>query len=78
VMGTLAAYAASMLTLTRYDIVPTYLIAGLGVSYERLARQGTPLRPLEFNYALVLRMVMATLCFLGLIYIYIRYVYRMF
>ena len=41
VLGALAAYAASMLTLTRCDVVPTYLVAGIGVSFERLARRGT-------------------------------------
>ena len=78
VLGALAAYAASMLTLTRCDVVPTYLVAGLGVSYERLARPGTPLAPLEFNAKLLLRMFLVTLGFLAATYLYIRFIYRLF
>ena len=78
VLGALAAYVASMLTLTRCDVVPTYLVAGLGVSYERLARPGTQLAPVEFNAALVLRMFLVTLGFLLATYVYIRFVYRLF
>jgi O-antigen ligase len=76
--GALAAYAASMLTLTRCDVVPTYLVAGLGVSYERLARRGTALRPLETTPALAAQIALITGTFIGLTYIYIRYIYRMF
>lgn len=78
VLGALAAYAASMLTLTRCDVVPTYLVAGLGVSYERLARRGTELPALNFTPSLLGRMVLVTLAFIVMLYVYIRYVYRLF
>jgi putative inorganic carbon (HCO3(-)) transporter len=78
VLGALAAYAASMLTLTRCDVVPTYLVAGLGVSYERLARRGTTLRPLEATPLLATQIVLVTAAFIGLTYIYIRFIYRLF
>jgi O-antigen ligase len=78
VLGALAAYAASMMTLTRCDVVPTYLVAGLGVSYERLARRGTDLPALNFTPGLLGRMALVTLGFIVLIYIYIRYIYRLF
>jgi O-antigen ligase len=78
VLGALAAYAVSMLTLTRCDVVPTYLVAGLGVSYERLARRDTPLRPLEMNWSLVSRMLLVTAAFTAAVYVYIRYLYRLF
>jgi O-antigen ligase len=77
VMGALAAYAVSMITLTRCDVVPTYLVAGLGVSYEQLARRGTTLRPLEFTTRLFLQMALITFCFLAALYIYIRFIYRL-
>ena len=77
-LGAVAAYAASMLTLTRCDIVPTYLVAGLGVSYERLARRETPLLPLEVSPSLLGRIAAATLCFIAATYIYIRFIYRLF
>jgi O-antigen ligase len=77
-LGAVAAYVASMLTLTRCDIVPTYLVAGLGVSYERLARRDTPLLPLEVSPSLLVRIAAVTLSFIAATYIYIRYIYRLF
>jgi O-antigen ligase len=78
VMGALAAYATSMLTLTRCDVVPTYLVAGLGVSYERLARRNVALRPLEFTPRLILNMFGVSAAYLGVLYVYIRFIYRLF
>jgi hypothetical protein len=78
VLGALAAYATSMLTLTRCDVVPTYLVAGLGVSYERLARKHVPLRPLEFTPRLMANMFAMSLAYVALLYVYIRFIYRMF
>src|SRR5439155_6500391 len=78
VMGALAAYTASMLTLTRCDVVPTYLVAGLGVSYERLARRGTSLTPIQLSPRLVLQMLGASVGFIIVLYLYIRFIYRLF
>jgi O-antigen ligase len=78
IVGALAAYTVSMMTLTRCDAVPTYLVAGLGVSFERLAVRHTPLRPVEFTPRLLGRMLAATLGFLALLYVYIRFIFRMF
>src|SRR5205823_13799830 len=64
VMGALAAYTVSMLTLTRCDVVPTYLVAGLGVSYERLARRGTSLDPIQLSPRLGLQMLGASVGFI--------------
>lgn len=77
-LGGLVAYAAAMLTLSRCDIVPTYLVAGLGVSYERLARRDTPLLPLELSLSLWGRIGAVTLGFIAATYVYIRYIYRLF
>jgi putative inorganic carbon (HCO3(-)) transporter len=76
--GALAAYCVSMLTLTRCDVVPTYLVAGLGVSYEQLARRGTSLRPLEVNSRLALQVLLVTIAFTAAVYVYIRFIYRLF
>ena len=78
VLGALAAYAASMLTLTRCDVVPTYMMAGLGVSYERLARRGTSLPPLVLTPWLGVQMALATAAFLATTYVYIRFIYPLF
>jgi hypothetical protein len=78
VLGALAAYAASMLTLTRCDVVPTYLAAGLGVSFERLARRGTSLAPLKTSPLLLGQMGLLSLGFIALLYVYIRFIYRLF
>jgi putative inorganic carbon (hco3(-)) transporter len=78
VFGAIAAYCVSMLTLTRSDVVPTYLVAGLGVSYERLARRGTNLLPLELNARLLGQVLLVTLLFTAAVYCYIRFIYRLF
>jgi putative inorganic carbon (hco3(-)) transporter len=78
IMGALVAYATSMLTLTRYDVIPTYLVAGVGVSFEQLARRSTTLPALELNPALLIRLILMTLGFIAALYIYIRFVYRLF
>lgn len=78
VMGALAAYAVSILTLSRGDVVPTYLVAGLGVSYERLARRGTTLPPILLDQQLIVRMVLVTIGFVAATYVYIRFIYRLF
>lgn len=77
-MGAMAAYVVSMFTLTRNEAVPTFLIAGLGLSYERLAREETSLEPLVLNSKLIKQMFMVSLGFIALLYTYIRFVYRMF
>jgi len=58
--------------------LPTYLVAGLGVTFERLARRHTSLPPLEFSPPLLMKMAGASLAYLALVYVYIRFVYRMF
>jgi O-antigen ligase len=78
VLGALVAYAASMLTLTRCDVIPTYLVAGVGVSFERLARRNTILPALELNLGLVVRLTLVTLAFIAAVYVYVRFVYRLF
>ena len=77
-MGALAAYVTTMLTLTRYDVVPTYLVAGMGVSFERLARRGTTLPAIELNPGLMLRIAMVSVGFVVTLYVYIRFIYRLF
>ena len=77
-LGALVAYATSILTLTRCDVVPTYLIAGLGVSYDRLARRGTTLAPLRLNAQLAASIAGITVAFLAATYVYIRFIYRLF
>jgi len=59
-------------------VVPTYLVAGIGVSFERLARRGTALTPLQMGPSLLLQMTLATLGFIAALYVYIRFIYRMF
>jgi O-antigen ligase len=78
VLGALAAYAASMLTLTRCDVVPTYLVAGMGVTYEQLARRNSQLRPLQVNSRLLMTMFGVSVGYLALVYVYVRFIYRMF
>ena len=77
-LGALVAYATSILTLTRCDVVPTYLIAGLAVSYDRLVRRGTTLAPLRLDAQLAASIAGVTVAFLAATYFYIRFIYRLF
>jgi putative inorganic carbon (HCO3(-)) transporter len=70
------AYMVSMLSLSRSYVVPTYMIAGLGVVYERLARQGTSLKPLRFNALMMKRIIAAGVGFIVLTYAYIQIALR--
>lgn len=76
-LGIVAAVCVSMLSLSRCYIVPTYMIAGLGVAYDRLARGGTSLPPLECNTWLISRLSAASLLFIPGVYLYIKVFARM-
>lgn len=76
--GGLIAYAAAMLTLSRCDVVPTYLVAGLAMGFDRVARQRTNVPPVRWSTKLAAHIVLATIGFLLVTYIYIRFIYRLF
>lgn len=71
-LAMICAYAASMITLTRCYVEPTYLVLGLAAAYLELAHTRRPLPALRFNYALVSRLAAGSMAFLVLAYAFVR------
>jgi O-antigen ligase len=76
-MAMVAAYVVSMLSLSRCYVVPTYMVAGLAAAYERLARPGTSLAPIEFDTKLIGYMLAGSVVFIIGTYLYIKVFFRM-
>lgn len=76
-LALVVAYGVSMLSLSRSYVVPTYLVAGLAVAYDRLARPGTSLVPAEFNGRLMKWLAIAGVAFIAAVYFYIKFYIRM-
>jgi putative inorganic carbon (hco3(-)) transporter len=72
ILAMVAAYAVSMVTLTRCYVVPTYLVLGLAAAYLDLARTERPLPCVRFNGLLARRLVMGSTVFLMFAYVFIR------
>lgn len=75
-LALVVAYVVSMLSLSRSYVVPTYMVAGLGVVYERLARSGTSLRPLRFSSSVVRAIIVTSIGFIFVVYVYIQVALR--
>jgi hypothetical protein len=75
-LAIIAGYATSMLTLSRFGIVPTYMMLGLAASYLRVTKVFPPLADLRFNSKLVRRVVLLSILFLIVTYIYVRVTVR--
>ena len=67
-----AGYATSMLTLSRLLVIPTYLVLGLAMLYLRLTPVYPPQLELRTSWRLVRRCVLVSVCFLAVMYIYVR------
>ncbi len=67
-----AGYATSMLTLSRLLVIPTYLVLGLAMLYLRLTPVYPPQTDLRVSWRLARRCVVVSVCFLALMYIYVR------
>ena len=72
VLAMVAAYAVSMITLTRCYVVPTYLVLGLAAAYLELARTERPLPALRFNGLLARRLALGSAVFLVFAYVFVR------
>ncbi len=71
-LAMLSAFAASMITLTRCYVEPTYLVIGLAAAFLELAVTRRPLPRLRFNYALVSRLATASMGLLAAAYVFVR------
>lgn len=67
-----SGYAASILTLTRTEVVPTYLVLGLASSYMGMACTDPPLAAGEFGPKLVKQAVAVSLLFVAAAYVFVR------
>ena len=77
VLGMLAAFAISMMSLSRNYVVPTYLVAGTAAAYHRLAQPGTSQPPVAFNEKTITWLAIGSVGFIAFIYFYIKVLHRM-
>jgi hypothetical protein len=68
----LVSYAVGILSLSRVDTVPTYLLLGLVSAFGGIATQWAPAFRLRLDSRLVQRMVLASFAFLAASYMFIR------
>ena len=76
ILAIIAGYVTSMLTLSRFTIVPTYMILGIAASYFRVTRVYPPLVEMRFNSKLVRRFILVSVVFLIATYFYVRLTVR--
>ncbi|MBX6312992.1 MAG: O-antigen ligase family protein [Isosphaeraceae bacterium] len=68
-----AGYATGMLTLSRADIVPTYMVPGLVVAYLRIAAV-YPFSPIpRLDARLVQHLALVSIAFLAATYLFVRF-----
>lgn len=72
IMALTAGYAANMLTLSRLVHQPTYLVLGLAMIYLRVTPIYPPQPDLRMRWRLVGRFALVSVCFLTVMYIYVR------
>ena len=77
VIAMLVAYCMSMMSLSRYYTVATYLIAGIAATFERLAQPGTSHRPVQLNGMTLTALGMASVGFLVAVHLYIKLLFRL-
>ncbi|MEX2119543.1 MAG: O-antigen ligase family protein [Pirellulales bacterium] len=71
-LAMLVTYAASMLSLSRAYIAPTYLILGLATAYLGMMSAEPRPEPLRFDRRLLSRLALASVAFLACTYVFIR------
>jgi hypothetical protein len=77
ILALFTAYGISMMSLSRTYVVPTYMMAGLGTAYGRLALRGTSVRLPQLDSRVVRNLLFAGVGFILFIYMYIKLLYRM-
>ncbi len=71
-LAMIAGYAAGMMSLSRTDIVPTYLILALATVYLNLVKRDQGTQWLRFDARLIQRLIVNSLVFLSFIYVFVR------
>ncbi len=76
VTAVLVGFAASMLSLSRNYMVPTYLVLGLATAYVRIAAGQTQPLPLKFDSWFLKRLAFGSVFFLAVVYVFVRLTVR--
>ena len=71
-LAALAGYSASMLSLSRNYIVPTYLMLGLSAAYLHITQTTPPLGGLAFSGRLVKQAALISVAFIAATYVFVR------
>jgi O-antigen ligase len=71
-LGSIAAYAMGMISLSLCYVVPTYLMLGLAHSYGQMTASWPPPPPARFASRVVLRLAAISVSFLALTYVVVR------
>jgi O-antigen ligase len=71
-MAVLVSYAVGMMSLTENYIVPTWVIFGMSTVFIRLSTTERPLGGTQFNGALVTRMMLSSMVFLAVLFIFVQ------
>jgi len=78
VTAMLVGFAVSMLSLSRNYFVPTYLVLGVATSYVQIVTGPTQPLPLCFDSLFLKRLAFGSVCFLAVVYVFIRVTVRWF
>jgi O-antigen ligase len=76
VTAMLVGFAVSMYSLSRNYVVPTYMMLGLMTAYGHIAGSPTQSSPLRFDSLFLKRLVVGSVCFLVVIYVFVRITVR--
>lgn len=71
-LGAIAGYATGMMSLTLVYILPTYSILALATVYLGMVRTDPPAAAMHLDARLVQRMVLASVCCLAGLYVFVR------
>lgn len=75
-VAVVVAYCVSMASLSRSYDVPTYMVAGVAASYDRMARPGTSLPPFAFSGQLLTWLAICGAGFIIATHLYIKFGFR--
>lgn len=71
-LASMSGFAASMLSLTRTYTLPTYLMLGTAAAFLDLSRIARPRRERRLNARVITSIVMVSISFLAVTYVFIR------